>query len=170
MFLGCPKNQVDSEHVLGSLTEAGYRLTTDPRSADIIVITTCAFLQSAVRESEAAIEEALKHKQRSTSKRVVVAGCLVERYGKSLKRKFPAVDLWVSLRDMPRIPQLLAASLKPQAASSGKSETCNLQSLDPRPLDSRPLRLSENRRRLRQPLLLLHDSRHPRFVSLPPPA
>jgi len=105
--LGCPKNQVDSEHVLGSLTEAGYSLTTEPRSADLIVITTCAFLQSAVRESEAAIEEALKHKQGSTGKKVVVAGCLVERYGKSLKRKFPAVDLWVPLADMPRIPQLL---------------------------------------------------------------
>ena len=128
VFLGCPKNQVDSEHVLGSLTEAGYSLTTEPRSADLIVITTCAFLQSAVRESEAAIAEALKHKQGSASKKVVVAGCLVERYGKSLKSKFPAVDLWVPLADMPRIAQLITASRKPQASSSGQSAICNLQS------------------------------------------
>ena len=127
IFLGCPKNQVDSEHVLGSLTEAGYSLTTEPRSADLIVITTCAFLQSAVRESEAAIEEGLKLKQGSSSKRIVVAGCLVERYGKSLKRKFPAVDLWVPLRDMSRIPRLMAASRKLQASSSKKSSSCTLQ-------------------------------------------
>lgn len=125
--MGCPKNQVDSEHVLGSLTETGYSLTTEPRSADLIVITTCAFLQSAVRESEAAIEEALKHKQGSTGKKVVVAGCLVERYGKSLKRKFPAVDLWVPLAEMPRIPQLLPPpsslthSIRPRVSASRRT-------------------------------------------------
>ncbi len=128
VFLGCPKNQIDSEHVLGSLSQAGHNLTTDPESADVIIITTCAFLQSAVRESEAAIEEAIKLKRGSSSRRVVVAGCLVERYGAGLKKKFPSVDLWVPLRDMPRIPQLLVPSLKPQAASSGKSEVCNLKS------------------------------------------
>jgi len=175
VFLGCPKNQVDSEHVLGSLTEAGYTLTTEPRSADLVVITTCAFLQSAVRESEAAIREALKLKQGSseppngqreppidTDNRadvsdkticvnpcssvvgrssgyptVVVAGCLVERYGESLKKKFPAVDLWVPLRDMGRISDLLSppsslpdssSSRKLQASGSGKSAISNLQS------------------------------------------
>jgi len=121
VFLGCPKNQVDSEHVLGSLTEAGHNLTTDPGAADLIVVTTCAFLQSAVRESEAAIREALKHKQGSPSRKVVVAGCLVERYGRSLKRRFPAVDLWVPLSDMSRIPHLIAVS-------SGRSAICNLES------------------------------------------
>jgi ribosomal protein S12 methylthiotransferase len=128
VFLGCPKNQVDSEHVLGSLTEAGYSLATDPGSADLIVITTCAFLQSAVRESEAAIGEALEHKRRSTDKKVVVAGCLVERYGKSLQRKFPSVDLWVPLRDMPRMASLLASNPKPQATSSGRPVIRKLES------------------------------------------
>jgi ribosomal protein S12 methylthiotransferase len=118
VFLGCPKNQVDSEHVLGSLTEAGYTLTTDPRSADLIVITTCAFLQSAVRESEAAIEEALKHKQGSPNKKVVVAGCLVERYGIELKSKFPSVDLFVPLASMPQIPRLLSSSSAHPRSSS----------------------------------------------------
>ena len=128
VFLGCPKNQVDSEHVLGSLTEAGYSLTTDPRSADLIVITTCAFLQSAVRESETAVAEGLRLKRGNPSKRIVVAGCLVERYGATLKKKFPAVDLWVPLRDMPRLAQLVASSSKPQATSSGQSAICNLES------------------------------------------
>jgi ribosomal protein S12 methylthiotransferase len=139
VFLGCPKNQVDSEHVLGSLTEAGYSLTTDPRSADLIVITTCAFLQSAVRESETAIQEALKHKQGSTSKKVVVAGCLVERYGAGLKKRFPAVDLWVPLRDMPRIGQLTAIRPSPLAFRTGQSAICSRPS--PRVL-STPLHLA----------------------------
>jgi ribosomal protein S12 methylthiotransferase len=118
VFLGCPKNQVDSEHVLGSLTEAGYSLTTEPPCADLIVITTCAFLQSAVRESEAAIEEALKHKQGSPNKKVVVAGCLVERYGAELKSKFPSVDLFVPLASMPQIPRLLSSSsARPRSSS-----------------------------------------------------
>ncbi|MBM3313894.1 hypothetical protein FJY70_04815, partial [candidate division WOR-3 bacterium] len=128
VFLGCPKNQVDSEQVLGALTEAGYALTTSPDAAGLMVITTCAFIQSAVRESEAAIQEALKLKQGSSSKRVVVAGCLVERYGARLKRRFPEVDLWVPLADMPRIAQLAAPNLKLQAPSSDKSAICNLQS------------------------------------------
>ncbi|HTW90450.1 MAG TPA: 30S ribosomal protein S12 methylthiotransferase RimO [bacterium] len=153
VFLGCPKNQVDSEHVLGSLTEAGYSLTTDPHAADLIVITTCAFLQSAVRESEAAIREALKHKQESPGKRIVVAGCIVERYGKSLKHKFPAVDLWVPLSDMSRIPQLLAnrrspiAIRRPPFASRpGRSAIC-----------TRPPGLS----------FIPHPSSSPRVLSTP---
>jgi ribosomal protein S12 methylthiotransferase len=133
IFLGCPKNQVDSEHVLGSLTGAGYQPTTDPRSADLVVITTCAFLQSAVRESEAAIEEALKLKQGSPTKEVIVAGCLVERYGRGLKRKFPGVDLWVRLADMPRLAQLLASSSSKSAISNLQSAVCNASSPALRP-------------------------------------
>jgi ribosomal protein S12 methylthiotransferase len=146
VFLGCPKNQVDAEHVLGSLTEAGYSLTTDPRSADLIVITTCAFLQSAVRESEAAIEEGLRLKRGSPSKEVVVAGCLVERYSKSLKRKFPAVDLWVPIADMPRLAQLLALNRKPQAkrgvALSKRSASKGLSAETPRLRSGRQQRSS----------------------------
>jgi ribosomal protein S12 methylthiotransferase len=127
VFLGCPKNQIDSEHVLGSLTQAGYALTTEPAHADLIVITTCAFLQSAVRESEAAIREALKHKQGSTGKAVVVAGCIVERYGSDLKGRFPAVDHWVRLRDMNRVPQLAAGGRKLPAPGLGQSAACNVQ-------------------------------------------
>ncbi|MCX6840934.1 MAG: 30S ribosomal protein S12 methylthiotransferase RimO [candidate division WOR-3 bacterium] len=172
MFLGCPKNQVDSEHVLGSLTEAGYSLTTDQRSADLVVITTCAFLQSAVRESEAAIREALKHKQESPSKKVVVAGCLVERYGKSLKRKFPAVDLWVPLADMPRIPRLLASRLSRLASASPHSAICNLESrICNRPSRLSPL-VSRSSARVHRSSFIVHRSVPPRIsprvLSTPP--
>ena len=105
--LGCPKNQVDSEQVLGSLVEAGYRLTSDPAGADLIVVTTCAFLQSAVRESESVIRQTLALKRRNPGTRVVVAGCLFERYGDKLRERFPGLDLLVGLRDMPHIPRLL---------------------------------------------------------------
>jgi tRNA A37 methylthiotransferase MiaB len=124
VFLGCPKNQVDSEHVLGSLTEAGYTLTTEPRSADLIVITTCAFLQSAVRESEAAIEEALKHKQTSAGKKVVVAGCRALRQEPQAqiprRRPLGPARRHASTRRV--------RSLKPQASSLKLRSICNLQS------------------------------------------
>jgi ribosomal protein S12 methylthiotransferase len=116
--LGCPKNQVDSEQVLGSLAEAGYRLTSDPAGADLVVITTCAFLQSAVRESESVIRQMLALKRRYAGTRVVVAGCLFERYGDRLRERFPDIDLFVGLRDMPHIPQLLDSRARRRASSA----------------------------------------------------
>jgi ribosomal protein S12 methylthiotransferase len=105
--LGCPKNQVDSEHVLGSLALAGFAITADAKSADLVVITTCAFLQSAVHESESVIEETLHLKEHRPGLQVVVAGCLVQRYGAELGRRFPGVDLWTGLDGIEDIPRLL---------------------------------------------------------------
>jgi ribosomal protein S12 methylthiotransferase len=109
VLLGCPKNQVDAEYLLGSFSQAGYGITTEPARADVVVIATCAFLQSAVRESEAAIGRVLRLKRERPATRVVVAGCLVERSGPDLPARFPAVDLWVRLKDIARIPDLLGA-------------------------------------------------------------
>jgi ribosomal protein S12 methylthiotransferase len=107
VFLGCPKNQVDSENLLGSMSRAGYAVTSDPRAADVVVVTTCAFLGSAVAESESAIRRVLRLKRLRPALRVVVAGCLVQRHGRELARRFPGVDLWAGLDEMPDIPRLL---------------------------------------------------------------
>jgi len=64
--LGCPKNRVDSEYILGALVDAGYELTTNPQQADLIVLTTCAFLSSAVQESEEAIRRLMILKEKIT--------------------------------------------------------------------------------------------------------
>jgi ribosomal protein S12 methylthiotransferase len=90
--LGCPKNTVDSEHMLGALVRDGFRTVADPAEADVAVINTCAFLQSAVRESKAAIGELAALKRRRRLRGLIVTGCLAQRAGESLLEEFPQVD------------------------------------------------------------------------------
>lgn len=91
--LGCPKNTVDSEHMLGALVRDGFRTVGDPADADVAVINTCAFLQSAVRESKDAIAEVAGLKAAGRLKGLIVAGCLAQRSGAALLDEFPEVDV-----------------------------------------------------------------------------
>ncbi|HEY2955949.1 MAG TPA: 30S ribosomal protein S12 methylthiotransferase RimO [Candidatus Eisenbacteria bacterium] len=90
--LGCPKNTVDSEKMLGLLAEAGFRTVADPRDADVAVVNTCAFLQSAVRESKQMIAELARVRRSGRMRGLIVAGCLAQREGRSLLDEFPEVD------------------------------------------------------------------------------
>ena len=90
--LGCPKNTVDSEHMLGALVRDGFRTVADPDGADVAVINTCAFLQSAVRESKGVITSLCALKARRRLKAVIVTGCLAQRAGEDLLEEFPEVD------------------------------------------------------------------------------
>jgi ribosomal protein S12 methylthiotransferase len=90
--LGCPKNTVDSEHMLGLLAEAGFRGVVNPGDADVAVVNTCGFLQSAVRESKEMIEKLATYKELGRLKRLIVTGCLGQREGPALLEEYPAVD------------------------------------------------------------------------------
>jgi len=90
--LGCPKNTVDSEHMIGLLVQAGFRTVADPAEAEVAVINTCGFLQSAVRESRTAIDEIVACKGRGRLRRIIVAGCLAQRAGAALLEECPGVD------------------------------------------------------------------------------
>jgi len=90
--LGCPKNRVDSEVMLGTLTEAGYRLVQDPAKAEIIVVNTCGFIESAKVESVDAIVELTQWKRGGRCKKLVVTGCLVQRHAEELSKALPEVD------------------------------------------------------------------------------
>jgi ribosomal protein S12 methylthiotransferase len=90
--LGCPKNRVDSEIMLGTLTQAGYRLVQDPAEAEIVVVNTCGFIESAKEESVEAIVELAALKQTGRCKKLVVTGCLVQRHPEELARELPEVD------------------------------------------------------------------------------
>jgi len=90
--LGCPKNRVDSELMLGSLVREGFRLEQDPAQAEIIVVNTCGFLQSAEEESVEAILELAEHKREGRCRKLVVAGCMVQRHAKELAEEMPEVD------------------------------------------------------------------------------
>src|SRR5229473_3455194 len=90
--LGCPKNLVDSERMLGKLSQDGYVLSPDADGADVVVINTCGFIEPARQESLAVIREMLELKQQGRVGAVVVAGCLAERKGEQLLEEVPGVD------------------------------------------------------------------------------
>lgn len=102
--LGCAKNLVDSENILGLLVKNNYQVVSNKDDADIVIINTCGFIESSKKESIDVILENINHKQK-----VVVTGCLVNRYIDDLKKTIPEVDLWIPIRDYPRFNQLLAS-------------------------------------------------------------
>jgi ribosomal protein S12 methylthiotransferase len=93
--LGCPKNLVDSEVMMGQLKATGYQITADASEADTVVVNTCGFIDAAKKESIEAILEAAKLKSDGKATRLVVAGCLVERYRDELKVSLPEVDAFI---------------------------------------------------------------------------
>jgi ribosomal protein S12 methylthiotransferase len=93
--LGCPKNLVDSEVMMGHLKQNGYQITSDARDADTVVVNTCGFIEAAKKESIEAILEAAGLKSEGKAQRVIVAGCLVERYRDELKAAMPEVDAFI---------------------------------------------------------------------------
>src|SRR5436190_4221256 len=93
--LGCPKNLVDSEVMMGQLKHNGYEITPNAEEADTIVVNTCGFIDSAKKESIDTILEAAQLKTEGKAKRLVVAGCLVERYRDELKAEMPEVDAFI---------------------------------------------------------------------------
>jgi ribosomal protein S12 methylthiotransferase len=90
--LGCPKNLVDGEVMLGHLTRRGHRLVADAREADVIVVNTCAFIDRAKQESIDAILEMAREKETGNARRLVVTGCLAQRYDEELRREIPEID------------------------------------------------------------------------------
>ena len=101
--LGCPKNLVDSEVMLGLAQQAGHELTPDPAAADVLVVNTGAFIDSAKQESIDTILEMAQHKKDGTAKRLVVTGCLAERYRDELKAEIPEIDAVLGTGEVPAI-------------------------------------------------------------------
>ena len=101
--LGCEKNLVDSENILGLLVKNRYEIVVDKDEADILIINTCGFIESSKKESIDTILDNIGKKQK-----VVVTGCLVNRYVDELKKEIPEVDLWIPIRDYSRFNALLA--------------------------------------------------------------
>ncbi|MDH3998333.1 MAG: 30S ribosomal protein S12 methylthiotransferase RimO, partial [Desulfuromonadales bacterium] len=105
--LGCPKNLVDAEVMLGHLPADRYAIVTDESQADIIVVNTCAFIRDAQEESVETILEVADHKRNGRCKLLVVSGCLPQRYQEELSEDLPEVDLFMGTADAPRIVELL---------------------------------------------------------------
>ncbi len=105
--LGCPKNLVDSEVMMGILAQAGATITSDAGSADVLVVNTCSFIDKAKQESVDTILEMARHKTEGNATRLVVAGCMVERYRDEIRKNIPEVDAVVGTGEL---EQILAAA------------------------------------------------------------
>jgi ribosomal protein S12 methylthiotransferase len=101
--LGCPKNLVDSEVMMGLLARQGYELTADSQAAEVLVVNTCGFIDSARQESVETILEMAQLKQTGNLKRLIVAGCLVERYRDELQREIPEIDACIGVNQLQEI-------------------------------------------------------------------
>jgi len=110
--LGCPKNLVDSEVILGLLSKEGYSLTTDPARAEIIIVNTCSFIQDATKEAIDTIFHLSHYKKEGCCHLLIVSGCLPQRYGKKLEKELPEVDLFVGTGDFQHLPQILTQKRK----------------------------------------------------------
>ena len=145
--LGCPKNQVDADVFCHALIKAGHQTVADPEQADIIIVNTCGFIQSAKEEAIENILMACQYKQQNPNLKVIVTGCLAERYKTQIVSEMPEVDAVVGIGSNAALPAIVERLCYQHAA---------------------PLCLPENCRRLQQPLPLLRHPAHPRPAAQPP--
>ena len=106
--LGCPKNLVDAEVMLGYLGKDGYEITTNEQEADIIIVNTCSFIKEAKQESIDTILDLADRKHDGNCKLLVVTGCLPQRYQQELAKELPEVDIFVGTGDYPKIAEIIA--------------------------------------------------------------
>src|SRR5881275_2287342 len=140
--LGCAKNLVDAEIMLGSVLQRGMEITSRPEDADVLVINTCAFIDSAKEESIEAILEA--HQQRRLNRRadqkLIVSGCMSQRFAKELCREMPEVDAFVGLDQVSELGKIVEKIL-------GKRPTLNARRPTPK-TDSWPLEIGRSELRV----------------------
>ena len=136
--LGCPKNLVDSEVMLGLAQQAGHQLTRDVSEADVLIVNTCAFIDKARQESIDAIVEMAEYKKGGTCRRLVVTGCMAERYRDELRAEIPEIDAVIGTGEVPQIVDAIGDwglgvgdRLVPLLRSNG--ERVNFQSPTPNP-------------------------------------
>lgn len=114
--LGCPKNLVDTEVMMGQLTARGHQLTHEPAEADVIVVNTCGFIDPAKQESVDTILEMAEYKKHGRAQKLIVAGCLVERYRGEIQKNLPEVDAVVGTNELEHIAALCEGLKAPVSA------------------------------------------------------
>ncbi|WP_428939538.1 30S ribosomal protein S12 methylthiotransferase RimO [Fontivita pretiosa] len=141
--LGCPKNLVDSERMLGLLAEDGLIISSDPAQADAIVINTCGFLEASKIESMEQIQQAIALKKQGQCKRIIVAGCLVQRHKTELLAEAPEIDRLVGVFDREHIVQAVRGRQNPRQPHGhylGKYHDLSRQQSQGRAASSKPTR------------------------------
>src|SRR5262245_24935894 len=108
--LGCPKNLVDSEVMLGLARDAGHELTRDASNADVLIVNTCAFIDKAKQESVDTILEMAELKKTGACRTLVVTGCLAERYRDELREQIPEIDAVLGTGEVPEIVRAIGGA------------------------------------------------------------
>lgn len=114
--LGCPKNRVDSEIMLGHLEDAAFAFTMDPAEADVIVVNTCGFIEDAKKESIDTILEMARYRTEGLTKKLIVTGCLVQRYAKELEAEIPEIDALLGNGEYGTVAQVAQDAIRALAA------------------------------------------------------
>ena len=163
--LGCSKNLVDSERMLGLLAQDGYAIVPDAQPSDLVVVNTCGFIDAARQESIGVIEEMLERKRRGHVKGVIVAGCLAERQREGLLEQFPEVDHVVGVFGREEIAQVADRLLGGLNEQREVFRPAPIQAQDDRArlrITPRHLVVSQGLGGLRPQLHLLRDPLHAR--------
>ena len=126
--LGCPKNIVDSEIMSAIVENSGYEITTEALTADIAVVNTCAFIEPAVEEAISTILETAELKEKGSLKKLIVAGCLTERYREKIINEIPEVDLCIGVDGIPLIGKFLKENKK--GVVTGNLDSVDFLNLD----------------------------------------
>src|SRR6187401_984176 len=114
--LGCPKNLVDSEVMLGLVQQSGHQLTRDAADADVLIVNTCAFIDKAKQESIDTILEMAELKKTGKCQRLVVTGCMAERYREELREQIPEIDAVLGTGEVPQIVEVLGSGIRDQGS------------------------------------------------------
>ena len=159
--LGCPKNLVDSEVMLGLAQQGGHELTQDAGEADVLIVNTCAFIDSAKQESIDTILEMARHKTDGSCKRLIVTGCMAERYRDELRKEIPEIDAVLGTGQVPEIVGAITG-----VASTGASRLTFFKS----GLPSAPSAIRNPQSAIRNPGALptyIYDADTPRLMATP---
>lgn len=116
--LGCPKNEVDSEEMLGVLVRSGFQIDAMSDDVDVVLVNTCGFIESAREESIDVILDAIESKKRGNVRKVVVAGCLAQRYASELKRELPEVDVFLGAGRMSEVGTVVRNALATESSGT----------------------------------------------------
>jgi ribosomal protein S12 methylthiotransferase len=176
LSLGCPKNLVDGEVMLGIARDAGHELTSDASNADVLVVNTCAFIDSAKQESIDAILEMAQQKREGPCSRLVVTGCLAERYRDELKKEIPEIDALLGTGEVEGIVDAIGPPLgarrsaldNTEAGHAGAAHAVPLRFHEkaPRSIEPAPRTPSAERRAPTLPTYL-YDATTPRLLTTP---
>ena len=168
LSLGCAKNLVNSEQMLGKLKNAGMELLDSPEGADAAIVNTCGFIDSAKTEAIEAILDLAELKKQGKLRALIAAGCLTQRYAGEFLKELPEVDAVLSQNRI-QLQELTSSGAgpgRPGAAHLAGPAGGQLPHRRPGAADPRLFRLSAHRRGLRQPLFLLRHSGHPGRLPL----